>query len=143
MVVKENTVRVETYKAIYDLINSYFNDAVSGWTIVSAYPEVNPVFPCIVINPATVSISKESLNFGIRQSEIMVQIDFYTKANTGKKAIDEAKDAVHNLFLESVTILNNANLSYNDLDDVSSDSFTEGEQKLNYGGLVVRFKLNC
>ena len=141
MVVQENTLRVETYKTIYNLINNHIADYLSGWTIVSAYPEVNPVFPCIVINPASVAVTKETLNFAVRSSVVTVQIEYYVKASSGKKTLDEVRDAISDMFMTYKDEFGNVNLGILDMDDISSDMFIEGGQKINYGGTVVKFKL--
>jgi len=110
-----NNARVEIFRKIRDQLNAdpptYTHaGTVYTYTIVASFPEADPTFPCIVVNP----IEKRTMKLGVakRPNVTMpasIDIDFYAKVSHGKNAIDSARDKVemilrNNWITESVTI---------------------------------------
>ena len=114
--VSKNKARVEVYKKFYDLLNGNLptyldkDDETITYSIFSAFPEVSPVFPCLVIP----SIEKDTMRLGVdlRPNVSLpssIDIEFYAKTKDGKNAIDKAKDHVqmiieNNWVTESFTV---------------------------------------
>ncbi len=114
--ISRNKARVEVFRKIFNQLNTdkptYTDrDSVTKtYTIVSAFPEVDPTFPCIVVNP----IVKDTMGLGVDKrpntslpSEI--DIDFFAKTRDGKNAVDSAKDKVemiikNNWITEELTV---------------------------------------
>jgi len=106
--VSRDKARVEVFRKIYNQLNadkpSYTDrdSVIKTYTIVSAFPEVTPTFPCIVVNP----IVKDTVKLGVDKrpntslpSEI--DIDFFAKTRDGKNAVDSAKDKVEMILMKN------------------------------------------
>lgn len=96
-----NKARVELFKKFYNQLNKdppTFTDKDSTeqtYEIVSAFPEITPTYPCIIVNP----IEKETMRLGVDQRPNVslpgsIDIDFFAKTKDGKNAIDIARDKV-------------------------------------------------
>lgn len=97
-VVTNATVKVNTFKTIYTLLNS---NKPSGWTVLSSFPDSAPVFPCIVIEPAKVSIMSPTFRIDARKYDIEVELAFYVKASDRKEALDAGVDTVREVILNN------------------------------------------
>lgn len=94
------TARVKVFNRIYDQLNqdppTYVRDSTTyTYSILSAFPQIAPVYPCIVVNP--VDKSTTYLGVGKRPNASRpgsVEIEFYVKVSHGKNAIDTARDKV-------------------------------------------------
>lgn len=114
--VSRDKTRVEVFRQIRNLLSddppSYTvkDESTRTYSVFSAFPEVTPVFPCIVVNP----IEKGTTKLGVskRPNTTMpgeIEIDFYEKTKYGKNAIDLARDYVetrlfNNWTTESLTV---------------------------------------
>lgn len=114
--VSSDKARVEVFRKIWALIEkdapSYTDrdGEIKTYEIVSAFPEITPTFPCIVVNP----INKDTRRLGVDKRSKMsnfanITFEFYAKTCDGKNAIDSAKDKVEmimqfNWITETVTV---------------------------------------
>lgn len=111
-----NKARVEVFQKIWNMLNidppTYTNKAgtISTYNIVSAFPEVEPTFPCLIVNPIVQSTMK--LGVGRRSNRSLscsIDFDFYAKTADGKNAIDVARGKLqtvleNNWITESLTV---------------------------------------
>ena len=108
--------RVELFRKIFNHLNKdppTYTDregVTKTYTILSAYPEADPTFPCIVVNPLTFKIKflgvDERPNKSVPAS---FDIDFFAKCKDGKNAVDIARDKIQmilekNWITETTTI---------------------------------------
>lgn len=114
--VSKNKARAEVFKKIFNQLDAdppNYTDkssVVKTYEILSAFPEITPTFPCIVVNP----IEKNTMKLGVdKRSNVSlpssVEIDFYAKTRDGKNAIDVARDKAqmileNNWITESLTV---------------------------------------
>ena len=118
------TIRQNVFATLANLINT---NKPSGWTIVSAFPEDEPTFPCIVINPAKIKPVIATLDSnGFIVEDIDVEIEFYALSSQNKAKIDEGRDNVQ------ATLLNNH------FDDSNVDTLITGREKLNTAACIIR-----
>ena len=118
--VSKDKARVEVFHNIWNLLEKdppTYTDrdgVLKTYEIVSAFPEITPVFPCIVVNP----IDKDVKRLGVDKRANLsfassIKLDFYAKTSDGKNAIDSAKDKVETIILnnwvtETVTVAGEA-----------------------------------
>lgn len=140
------TDRVSVFREIYNTLNSDLpsysgKDQTETYTVTSAFPEVNPVFPCIVINP----ITKNVKILGLKQSsnnlliKAQITIEFYAKTKDGKNALDSAVDYVENLI--ETTNFTTFYLQREPFEDSGIDVLETGGQKLNTSTLTVNITI--
>lgn len=135
------TLRVNVFNTIQTLID---NNKLSTWTVLSAFPESDPVFPCIVVNPAIVKPSIVALDKNCEViEEIVVEIEYFALAKDGKKKIDEGRDNVMNIFLSNWSTLETYNLlpAEDPFEDSNIDTFIFGREKINTGASILRLQL--
>jgi len=84
-----DTIRADIFNNLATLINS---NKLTGWTVVSAFPEENPVFPCIVINPARVPFNLLTYTRAAKKFNITVEVELFANSSEGKQAFDNARD---------------------------------------------------
>ena len=102
------TIRQNVFATLANLINT---NKPSGWTIVSAFPEDEPTFPCIVINPAKIKPVIATLDSnGFIVEDIDVEIEFYALSSQNKAKIDEGRDNVQATLLNNQSVLDTYNL---------------------------------
>jgi len=133
----ESTVRVDTFQAIYTLINA---NKLTGWTVVSSFPETEPSFPCIVINPANISSSVMTLNNGKRNTEIRIVFELYASSRDGKQKIDQGSDNLTSTFTTN-DLISTSTIVFHELNDLSSDMLEFAGQKLNNKDIEGVFSL--
>ena len=100
------TMRANVFNTIATLLN---DNKLSGWAVLSAFPEQNPVFPCIVVNPAKGRIRKLVLDGSKTRRLIEVTVEIYTLgSDTGKEESDKGADNVTDtLTTNTATLLTN------------------------------------
>jgi hypothetical protein len=135
--------RQTIFTALYTCLNASpptytYEGTTYTYTILSAFPEVAPVYPCIVINPAmrkTKSLGVAWIN-GKERYDTTVDIDFYAKSSHRKSAIDSARDTVQTLIsaLQSTSLLLNHNFPF---EDSSVDEIDFNGEKLNTATISV------
>jgi len=136
------TVSLSTIrKNVFNTVSTFINASKSAsWSVISAFPEQNPVFPCIIVNPATIEYQVKGMTRGIRTASASVYIEFYCPASDGKGAIDSEVDKICNAFLTGYTTLRTYNLvlvSSNPIEDAGSDELVFNQNKLNYAAITV------
>ena len=92
------TIKVNTFKTLYTLLNA---NKPSGWTVLSSFPDSPPVFPCIVIDPARVSVMTPTFRVDARKYDIEVELAFYVQASSRKEALDAGVDEVREVILNN------------------------------------------
>jgi hypothetical protein len=134
------TIRKNIWNTVATFVNT---NKSTGWTVLSAFPEQNPVFPCIVISPASVSFGVLGLTKSIILSDAEIQLEFYSPASAGKKSIDTEKDKISYSFLTGFSTLKTYNLVLDGdspLVDGPDDELSFNGQNFNYGSIIVRLK---
>jgi hypothetical protein len=134
--VSKATIRENVFNTVTTLIDS---NKLSGWTVLSAYPEQNPVFPCVVINPAAITVKGLSLDRTKNRFSAEVICDIYSLAKQGKKKNDQGRDNFQNTISANVTALAQYNLLLptEAMSDEGSDSIELNGQTLNFGTIVL------
>jgi hypothetical protein len=139
--VTEATIRKNSFKAIYDLINT---NKPSGWTVLSSFPESKPVFPCIVVNPSQTDVNVQGFNITHRLRTIEIVLEFYAKASSRKEAIDTALDSVEQTLLTNQTSLVSSKIIlYGDtpIDQTEVGSIDINGDKLHFAFMHVLLRL--
>lgn len=139
--VTQATVNVNTFKTIYNLLNTY---KPSGWTVLSSYPKANPVFPCIVVNPAKVHVESTFMRSEGRKYLAEVELDFYAKASSRKEAIDTALDSVRQTLFTYESSLETDKLVLDDetpFDQTNVDTIRVNNDKLHYASAMVKLRV--
>ena len=138
-IVSEATLRQDTFKEVFDIIDA--NKPV-GFVVLSAFPEVKPTFPVMVVNPVIDRTDLVDLCGLQRDHAIEVMIDIFSLASAGKEKIDIARDNIHATFLNNQTILRTGSgIILSDLEDSDTDTLQFGEQKLNFASVLARFRI--
>jgi len=81
------------FENLYQLINS---NKLSGCEVLSAFPEKNPVFPCIVINSAVPRLQALNVQKTKFRWKARVLIEVYSLTKDGKKTNDAGMDNIMN-----------------------------------------------
>jgi hypothetical protein len=139
--VTESTLRKNVYNTIFTLLNTY---KINGWTIFSAFPEKDPVFPCLVVNPANITIRKIGMKLDARMDMIEVIVEIFCKQSDRSETIDLAKDNITNTILTYESTLGTYKLLINDEEpfvDSPVDQVEFGGQKLNTSAISLVFQL--
>jgi hypothetical protein len=117
----------------------------SGWTVVSAFPEQDPAFPCFVVNPAEVNSTALSVNRNKQLNDISVIIDVVALGCKSKRQVDQGIDNVRCTLLCNHSCLRcyGLSLANNMLVDGSTDGieingkiFNMQQIRLNFRGQV-------
>lgn len=144
------TIRQNVFANLFTLINTNkpsdftFAGKTITWKILSAFPEDNADFPCIIINSALVK--PEILGFTgscFVIEDIEIEIEFYSLAKYGKERIDIGRDNVQDTLFSNTSTLSDNNLLLNadPFDDSNVDSFISGKEKINTGASIVKMSL--
>ena len=75
------TIRQNLFETFYQVINS---NKLGGWTVLSSFPEQNPVFPCLVINPVAISLKSLNIPKTKFRWEASLLVDVYSLTKDGK-----------------------------------------------------------
>lgn len=132
--------RSDVFNTLSTLINANRPD---GWTVLAGFPDNRPVFPCIVINSASVVPEVRTMLRSKTRRTIVVTIQFFAELKDRKKKIDEGMDNVMATILNNYSTLHTYHLV---LDEPAAFEDSTGEQMfneqvLNTGEIKVRFKL--
>jgi hypothetical protein len=136
--VSTSTIRSDTFKAVFDLIN---NNKPTGWTVTSSFIESKPSFPQIVIDPALVTEKNLSLNKSKKSRLIEMRIGLYALTSQRKEKIDEGRDNINNTILNNLTTLRNNNLvpvTFGDV-DIDTEELSD-DTKVHTGEITIEFK---
>lgn len=143
-------VRKGVFKALRDLYvanKPQYQDGdkvIQTYSIVGAYPESNPSFPMLVINPARVSPILITMDGSGNIYGIEVQLDFYTKQKDEIKAIDAGRDSILKIMINNQSLLKNHDnllLDEDFWDDSNVDTFQEKNQLLTTATVILSMKL--
>lgn len=141
------TTRVNVFQEIHTTINAakptYTNKAggTDTYTILAAFPNVTPTFPCIVINPVLNSVKSIGVaNVPNKVQPAVVEIDFYAKAREGKNAIDSARDSIQSTILTKRRYTN-FHLIQEPIDDSTVEEIEVGGERLNTATITLNIKL--
>jgi len=137
------TARVDVFREIYNTLNdsppSYTDRSseTKTYEIFATFPEVTPIFPCIVINPVvmnTRSLGVSKLN-DKRVAKGYIELEFFAKIRDGKNAVDSARDTVQGLIedLDSESFY----LTSEPFEDEDSEMIDINGQKLNTVSLTI------
>lgn len=148
-VIAKSTLKPELFVVLRTLILANkptytYNSGTITYTLLASFPRVNPVFPCVVLNESSVTISKLTLDSATFEYVISVQLDFYAPELHGQKAIGTAQSALANTFLGNSSTFDTSNgLVFAEVpwEDSNIDQFTNGVQVLHTGSSTVRFIL--
>jgi len=135
------TIKENTFKNLYTYLNAY---KPSGWTVVSSFPEAKPTFPCIVLNPAKVTVSSDAFRLSNRLYEISIELDFYAKASARKEKIDKAVDVVRELFISGYAVLQGYKLSFitdTPIDETDIATLNIGGNKLHTSSMTLKMRM--
>ncbi len=143
-------IREHTFKTLQTLYNSNLPPNFTGtgsegtvsWSVSSAFPEENPAFPVIVIDPAKITGLKIDFARGQDDSEVQVETIFYTKAKHGKKRIDSGRDFMEDILTSNEVTLEYAGLFFSKnewLDDSTVAEVLFERQKYNMANQILKF----
>ena len=133
------TMRVGTFGTFYTLIN---NNKLSGWTVQASEDNVDTVLPCIVINPAQFKNKNITMNGGTKERNMEITIQLFTDVRDGLTKLDAGADNVENSINSNQATLHSANLMYDGCEDTAQNTYTEGQQKINYRAISFKLRLN-
>lgn len=136
--VAKATIRENIFNTVATLLN---NNKLSGWTVLSSFPETNPTFPCLVVNPAKIKLKNLSVLQAKNKYDAEVMVNIYTLSKNGKEQSDEGADNVQNTLVSNASTLRTYNLalkedSIND-DDISGIEFNQ--EIINMRSISVNF----
>ncbi len=140
----------KTIEGIYtDNLPANFTDTKGtgtvSWALVAAFPEKDPTFPCIVIEPVRLSLESTTFdNAGTGlNSPINVTTMFYSRARHGKERVDIGRDFMENVIIDNEDTLVYAGLVFDRpewVDDSTVGDIIFSGQKYNLGTQIVKFK---
>ena len=136
-----DTIRADIFNNLATLIN---NNKLSGWAILSAFPEENPVFPCIVINPARVPFNFLTFTRAAKKINITVELELFAEAKDGKEKIDEARDNLQATIINNYSTLKTYGLVFatdNSFVDSEVSMDIYNEHKLNTASIELNLRL--
>lgn len=139
--VVEPTIRQNIYNTIFTLVNTY---KTTGWTVVSSFPEKDPVFPCIVINPAKIEIKYQGMMNSFRLNEAEIMIEVFAKASDRINKIDVIMDNLHDMFATYESTLRSYNLLISEESPIIDSETTRvsfNGQDLNTSAVLVSFQI--
>ena len=145
--IKDSTIGQNVFATMFTLINNnkpndftHAGETIS-WKILSAFPENNAEFPCIIINDALMKPNNPTLDKGnYFHEEIDQEIEFYGLAKWGKERITIGRDSIRNTILTNTSTLDDNKLYLREepIDDSNVDSFLSGREKINTAATIIR-----
>jgi hypothetical protein len=137
------TLKVNLFNTIATFVNA---NKSSGWTVLSAFPESSPKFPCIVVSSAVVQTNVKGQNRKLRMPSAIVTLEFFCPANSsyGKASIDAEVDKIKWALLEGYTTLRQYNVHIDTnvgIGDLGEDQIIFNDRKLYYDGLEIPIKI--
>ncbi len=121
-----------------------FDESTITYTLVAAYPKVNPTFPLVVLNEASINLVILNLDGSGEDYAIEVTLDFYAKEIHGRKAVVVGKDSLRATFLGNKNNFDTDNglLMQEDFwEDSNISAFEDRNQIINTASSLVRFIL--
>lgn len=103
------TIRQNLFETMFQVLNA---NKLSGWTVLAAFPEQNPAFPCLVLNPATISLRALDISKSKFRWEASILVDVYSLTSQGKDKNDQGMDNVMDTIRTNLTDNDNL-LQYN------------------------------
>ena|SRR3990167_2618949 len=152
MAVSASAIETDVFTALRTLIianKPSYTRVVSGvettftYTMVAEYPRDNPTFPIVVLNESKVNVSLLALDGSGTDYQIEATLDFYAKEQHGKKAISVGRDGLRATFINNLTNFKEIDKLYpmeDFWDDSNISPFQEGNQLINTGSSLIKFK---
>lgn len=140
--VTESTLYTNTFKSIYTLLNTY---KVSGTSIYAGNSNEETIsYPNYIINPAQPNPIKQTMQYGINDYDIEIEIELWSEGKSGKVKIDEMKQSVMNLVLlySPELIAQNLEPAEDWYDDTNVETVEVNRVKYHTGAVLLKFKLN-
>ena len=136
--VVEASLRKNIYNTIFTLIDA---NKLTGWTVLSAFPEVQATFPCLVIKSANITLNKIGFTTDGRINEAEIVIELYSKASSRKETIDLMRDKLYDIFLTNKSTLFTYNLflsGENPFIDSGTDEIEYNNEKFNTSAVAIQ-----
>lgn len=142
-------IRQHTFRTFYDLINDNlppnFTDSDGStsisWSITSAMPEKVPTFPVMVLSPASVTVSLQTLKGKVAELPTQVTLEYYSRARFGKGQLDAARDYIQQVLLNNEDVLNYSRIflerGEDMLDESNVDMLDLDNQKYNIANQII------
>ena len=139
----------------FDTINTLYSDNLPpdftdsngstsvSWNTSSAFPEDSPNYPVIIVDPARVSSMLLTLDSSQDDNEVIVEIEFMSRARFGKKRIDKGRDFMENVLKDNEATLNYAGFFFQKpeyIDDSDVGSVIVDKQKFNLANQILKFR---
>ena len=135
--ITEASARQNIFNTLAKLIN---DNKLTGWTVLAAFPEATPNFPCIIINPVNIKIENLSVDRSKKLISAEVSIDLYAKVKDGKVKIDQARDNIMTTILNNFATLKQYGLIYDKFDDDGTDTIELRDNiNINIGIILIIF----
>jgi hypothetical protein len=135
--VSKATIRENTFNTIATLLN---NNKLSGWTVLSAFPEQNPAFPCLVVNPAAITLQALDVGKSKYRWRVSVLVDVFSLTKQGKEKNDEGMDNVMDTIRSNISTLQTYNLTLDRTTpfvDAGAQEIEVNEQGLNLNSITI------
>jgi len=129
-----STIRATIFETLYDSLTA----SLSAGTVTASYIDDNPTFPQVVINPAIVKVTKQTLNRGQVEYTAEVEVDVFTKKN---KEIDQISDEIHTDLATNESTLAGFGLYLNDIEDSNSSTTFWNNQKVHIKTILMTFQV--
>lgn len=140
-------IRQHAYLSMFTLLNankpSSFTDNDGDtitWTITSAFPEDNPSFPCVVINPVEVSHDLLSMDSSESEPPVLFRLEYFSKVVYGKERIDNGRDSISQIILDNESLFEFQGFFFEKssvLEDSNVDNFDIEDENLNIATQIV------
>jgi hypothetical protein len=127
--------RANVFETLYDSLTS----SLSLGTVTAAYIDDTPTFPQVVINPASISIKKLSLDRTSKQYDGEIEISIYAKQNA---QIDSISDEIHSDLNTNEATLKGFGLFLGDIEDSNEETVFYNQQKVHTKSIRITFQLN-
>lgn len=130
-----STARANVFETFYDLLTS----SLSLGTVTAAFIDDTPTFPQVVINPASITIRKLSIDRTAKQYDGTVEISIFAKQNA---QIDSISDEIHDDLNTNESTLKGYGLFLGDIEDSNEDTVFYNSQKIHTKSIRISFQLN-
>ena len=140
--VTQASLRSTIYNSIFTLLNTY---KPTGWTVVSSFPEKDPVFPCYVVNPANITIKFQGMGKSIKITEAEILIEVFSKVADRMSVLDTGIDKLHEIFTTYESTLRGYRILLSDespLTDSETSRVDFGGQELNTSAVAVALQIS-
>jgi hypothetical protein len=127
--------RANIFETLYDSLTS----SLSAGTVTAAFIDDTPTFPQVVINPASISIKKLSLDRVAKQYDGFVEIEIFAKQNA---QVDSISDEIHSDLNTNESTLKGFGLYLGDIEDSNEETVFYNNQKIHTKAIKINFQLN-